>query len=189
VSLKPSSYVVLSFVRTGVSTGYAIRSAIEDMRMKEFWATTFAQIYPELAHLEREGYIAGRDDPHGDRHRIAYTITEKGEAAIDDWVRSDDVPSLEVRDEGLLRLACSDVLPGEEVAALIRRLRNRAEAAAREFRDYNIPMAQAARDAGFRAPLMISRMGEEFHAWSADWYRRLEDEVRAELDGPPAPPA
>ena len=33
--------------------------------MSAFWATTFAQIYPELAQLEDAGYLTHRDDPHG----------------------------------------------------------------------------------------------------------------------------
>jgi DNA-binding PadR family transcriptional regulator len=180
VALKTSSYMILGLVRGGIGSGYAIRRFIEHNRMSVFWATTFAQIYPELAALEGSGHIAGRDDPHGARRRRAYTVTPKGERALTAWLRRATVPPMELRDEGLLRLAFADHLPRDEAIALVTRLRERAEAAEREFREEILPMGEALRAAGLRFPVVIGQLGTEYHAWSAVRLRELEAELRAE---------
>src|SRR5436305_13754626 len=152
------------------------------MRMGAFWATTFAQIYPHRADVGDEGYLERHGDPQGGRARSACALTQKGEEAFVAWLRSPDLPPLEVRDEGLLRLAFSDNLSREETLALLRRLRERSEAAEREFREYNLPMAAAAAEQGYRAALKIARMGAEYHGWAAGWFSQLENELRAELE-------
>jgi PadR family transcriptional regulator, regulatory protein AphA len=189
MSLNASSLLILGMVRNGVNSGYAIRRAVESMRMEAFWATTFAQIYPHLADLEDEGYLVRHDDPQGGRQRSAYTLSEKGEEALDAWLRSTDLPAMEVRDEGLLRLVFSDDLSREETLDLLRRLRERSEAAEREFREYNLPMAAGLAEQGYRSALMIARMGAEYHAWAAAWFGQLESELKAEVESSQAGPS
>src|SRR5437660_8391557 len=87
VRLKPSAYLMLGMLRAGIGTGYAIKRAV-DQSTRFFWSTSFAQVYPELAHLEEDDYIAGDDDPHGGRPRRTYRVTKKGERALEDWLRS-----------------------------------------------------------------------------------------------------
>src|SRR3712207_4622956 len=82
VAVKPSSYLILALVRGGMTSGYAIKRFIEQQRMEVFWATTFAQIYPELAQLENDGYLTSTEDPHGARQRRAYALTPKGERRL-----------------------------------------------------------------------------------------------------------
>src|SRR5713101_7070192 len=94
--LKPSAYLILGMLRGGIGTGYAIKRAV-DRSTRFFWATSFAQVYPELARLQDQGYITGRDEPHGGRPRRNYRITKKGERALDDWLRSPRVPAFEFR--------------------------------------------------------------------------------------------
>jgi len=180
VSLKPSSYVILGLVRGGMTSGYAIKRFVEERRMSVFWATRFAQIYPELAQLEADGYLGHRDDPHGARQRRAYALTPKGERALLAWLRRASVPPMELRDEGLLRLAFADNLPREEAIALVRRLRERSEEAEREFREQILPMGEALRAAGLRFPVVIGRMGAEYHAWAVARFTALEAELGAE---------
>jgi DNA-binding PadR family transcriptional regulator len=186
VTLKPSSYLILSLVRGGMTSGYAIRKFIEQQRMEVFWATTFAQIYPELARLEDDGYLTHQDDPHGARQRRAYSLTAAGEAALMTWLRDAHVPPMELRDEGLLRLAFADHLPREDAIVLVRRLRERAEEGEREFRETILPVAEALQAAGLRFPVEIARMGMGFHAWSAGHLARLEADLRAEQGPGPA---
>lgn len=181
MALKPSSYVILALVRGGLTSGYAIRKFIEQQRMSVFWATTFAQIYPELAHLEDGGYLVHREDPHGARQRRAYALTPKGKRALMSWLRRAKVPEMELRDEGLLRLAFADNLPLEEAIELVRRLRQRSADAEREFREEIIPAAEALRSLGARFPVVIGRMGAAYHAWAVQHLDELEAELRAEI--------
>lgn len=163
-----------------MTSGYAIKRFIEQQRMSAFWATTFAQIYPELAQLEDAGYLAAREDPHGARRRRVYELTPKGERALMSWLRRARVPPMELRDEGLLRLALADHLPREDALALVERLRVRAEEAEREFREEIVPIGEALRAAGLRFPVIVGRLGADYHAWSARRMRELEAELRDE---------
>jgi DNA-binding PadR family transcriptional regulator len=183
VALKTSSYLILGLVRAGVTSGYAIKRFVEQQRMEVFWATTFAQIYPELAQLEEGGYISHRDDPHGARQRRAYELTTKGERALMSWLRRSRVPPWELRDEGLLRLALADHLPREDAIALVERLRERSEEAEREFREQIIPIGEALRAQGLQFPIVIGRMGAGYHAWAIEHLRELEAELREEGAG------
>ena len=182
VALKTSSYLILALVRGGVTSGYAIKRFIEQQRMEVFWATTFAQIYPELAQLEEDGYLAGRDDPHGARQRRAYELTPAGEETLMSWLRRTEIPPMELRDEGLLRLAFADNLPRAEAIELVRRLRERAEEAAREFRETILPLGEALRAAGLRFPIEIGRMGAGYYTWSIEHLAQLEADLQAEHD-------
>ena len=182
MALKTSSYLILALVRGGVTSGYAIKRFIEQQRMEVFWATTFAQIYPELAQLEADGYLTGRDDPHGARQRRAYELTPDGERTLMSWLRRTEIPPMELRDEGLLRLAFADNLPRSEAIELVRRLRERAEDAAREFRETILPLGEALRAAGLRFPVEIGRMGAGYYGWSIQHLTELEAELRAEQD-------
>jgi PadR family transcriptional regulator, regulatory protein AphA len=181
MALKTSSYMILGLVRGGLTSGYAIKQFIDEQRMSVFWATTFAQIYPELAQLEDSGHLTHRDDPHGRRQRRAYSLTGKGERALLSWLRRSRVPPMELRDEGLLRLAFADHLPRKDAIELVRRLRERSEEAEREFREEMIPLGEALREAGLRFPVEIGRMGGAYHAWAIQHLSRLEAELREEL--------
>ena len=177
MALKPSSFLILGLVRGGVSSGYAIRQFIDQQRMTMFFATALAQIYPELAQLETAGYLRGRDEPQGARRRRTYTLTEKGERALMGWLRRTRVPPMELRDEGLLRLAFADHLAPADALALVRRLRARSEDAEREFREQIIPIGETLRAAGLRFPVVVGRMGAEYHAWAARHLAELEAEL------------
>ena len=183
MALKTSSYLILGLIRGGVTSGYAIKRFIEQQRMEVFWATTFAQIYPELADLEDSGYLRHEDDPHGARQRRAYSLSAKGERALLSWLRRSRIPTMELRDEGLLRLAFADHLPREDAIVLVQRLRTRAEEAEREFREEILPIGEALRSAGLRFPVEVGRMGASYYAWSVEHLRRLEKDLREELDG------
>jgi PadR family transcriptional regulator, phenolic acid-responsive transcriptional regulator len=66
--LKPSSYLILGMLNQGKKTGYAIKRAV-DRSTRFFWAASLAQVYPELAALEQDGYVISADEPHGARPR------------------------------------------------------------------------------------------------------------------------
>src|SRR3954451_14100752 len=116
--LSPTARVLLAMIRNGRRTGYEIKQLV-DVSTRFFWAASYGQIYPELRRLEEAGLIAGEDDPESGRRRRAYDITPEGEAALEAWLRSDDEPAYEMRDEGLLKLFFSSDLPREERLALI----------------------------------------------------------------------
>lgn len=176
--LKPGSYLILGMLDSGVSTGYAIKRAV-DRSTRFFWAASLAQVYPELAALENDGYVAGTDAPHGARPRRIYRLTDKGHAALKEWLRSERVPDFEQRDEGLLRVFFADALPAADALQLVRRLRVRAEEIDRDFQAEILPLAS--RVPG-RFRLIAAREGADYFAWRAAWFRNLEAELAADVD-------
>lgn len=179
--LKPGSYLILGMLDQGIDTGYAIKRAV-DRSTRFFWAASLAQVYPELAALEEDGYIAGADEPRGARPRRTYRLTDKGRSALDAWLRSPRVPDFEQRDEGLLRLFFADALPLAEAHALVVRLRVRAEEVERAFQTDVLPLAERA-PGRFRH--VVAREGGDYFAWRAGWLRDLEAEIAAELASTP----
>jgi DNA-binding PadR family transcriptional regulator len=179
--LKPSAYLILGMLRNGVETGYEIKRAV-DLSTRFFWAASLAQVYPELARLAEQGYITGSDESRGARPRRTYRLTKKGETALEEWLRSGRMPSFEFRDEGLLRLFFADALPADDVTALVRRLREHAEAVDRSFREEILPLAESTSAPGFRYPLIAARLGADYYAWRAAWFAQLEDELRAQAE-------
>jgi PadR family transcriptional regulator AphA len=175
--LRPGSYLILGMLDRGIRTGYAIKRTV-DRSTRFFWAASLAQVYPELAALEADGYVTGTDEPHGNRPRPTYTLTEKGRTALGDWLRSERVPDFEQRDEGLLQLFFADALPEAEALALVRRMRARAEQVDAHFQAEILPLAERA---GSRFQLIVAREGADYFAWRAQWFRTLE----AELHRPP----
>ena len=163
----------------GIQTGYAIKRTV-DRSTRFFWAASLAQVYPELAALEDDGYVVSADEPHGERPRKTYRLTHKGREALDAWLRTERVPDFEQRDEGLLRLFFADALPLEDALQLVTRLRVRAEQIDRAFQDEILPLAQRASG---RFALIVAREGAEYYAWRAAWFRQIETELTNELDG------
>ena len=176
--LKPSSYLILGMLSRGRETGYAIKRAV-DRSTRFFWAASFAQVYPELAVLEQDGYTVSADEPHGARPRRTYRLTDKGRSALADWLRTECTPHLEFRDEGLLRLFFADAIAPDEALELVKRLRLGAEQIERDFKTEVLPLAQHA--AG-RFPLIVAREGADYFSWRADWFRQLEKELAEELE-------
>jgi PadR family transcriptional regulator, regulatory protein AphA len=175
MTLKPPAYLVLGLMRLGAKSGYAIKKAA-DSGTRFTWPTSLAQVYPELARLEREGLVTRRDDPHGARARAAYELTEKGEAALLSWLRETDIGPLQFRDEGSLRLFFADALPQEEQLALIRRMRERARNTKTYLRGEVLPLAEAG-EPDIRFPAIVGRLGADSWAYWERWLARLEAQI------------
>src|SRR3954452_7855986 len=119
--LSPTARVLLAMIRKGRRTGYEIKQLV-DVSTRFFWAASYGQIYPELRRLEQAGLIRGEDEPSGGRQRRAYSLTPKGDEALDAWLRSEAEPAYELRDEALLKLFFSDA---DQQLGLVRQMRER----------------------------------------------------------------
>jgi DNA-binding PadR family transcriptional regulator len=178
-------------LRLGARSGYAIKRAA-DRSTRHFFATSFAQVYPELARLAEQRLVTRRDEPQGARQRSVYDVTPDGEAALLAWLRSPREAPPQFRVEGVLRMFFADALPDpEEQVALVRRLRRLAEDTAAEIRRDILPLAEELEQAGTRFPAVTARFGADLWAFAADWLARLEDELTSRPSSPrsSAPPA
>jgi DNA-binding PadR family transcriptional regulator len=144
-----------------------------------FWAASLAQVYPELAALEQDGYVVSADEPHGARPRKTYRLTDRGRAALDEWLRSERTPGFRVPRRG----ASAPLLRRRHAARGGRRagqaLRIRAEELDRDFRAEILPLAQ---EAPVRFPLLAAREGADYFSWRVAWFRQVERELADELD-------
>ncbi len=123
--LTPTGRVILGMLALGVTSGYDIKQLV-DKSTRHFWAASYGQIYPELKRLEDQGLVRGRSEPTGGRARTVYELTEAGRDALRSWLTSDAEPLYELRDEGMLKLFFSEVLPEQRVEN-IRAMRLRME--------------------------------------------------------------
>jgi DNA-binding PadR family transcriptional regulator len=178
MELKAPSYLMLGMVRIGARSGYAIKRAA-DASTRFFWPTSLGQVYPALGRLEAEGLLERSEDSHGARARFSYALSPEGEAALLDWLRAPEEAPVQFRDEGLLRLFFADALPAADQLTLVRRLRERAEAAASQVTEQVAPYAEDLDRAGLRFPALAARLGADSYANAAAWLARLEAELEA----------
>lgn len=113
--LSTTSYAVLGFVRyLGEATPYALKRFLESS-IENFWPVPHTTFYAEPARLAEAGYL-NESQEAGGRRRKTYTLTEKGEKALDEWVAvSEGVAMPQLRDEGLLK-----VFFGSDPAPILR---------------------------------------------------------------------
>jgi hypothetical protein len=94
---------------------------------------------------------------------------------LKEWLR--EAPAtFETRDEGLLKLFFSGVLPPAEAAGTLQALREHRLGVAERLRGIE-PAATEKAEGGDPYPLMVLQSGIEFNEWFADWCERMEDRL------------
>ena len=165
--LSSTGSVILGMLALGKQTGYDIKQFV-DKSTRHFWAASYGQIYPELKRLEEQGLVRGRPEPTGGRSRTVYELTEAGQAALQGWLRSDEEPLYELRDEGMLKLFFSDALPERRVEN-IRAMRERQQRKLAQLRAIELKAAD-----GPRGPYLTLELGIGFTQWFIDWCEAAE---------------
>ena len=152
MSLK---FAVLGLLADSPQTGYDLKKVF-DGSVGYFWQAKFQQIYGELRRLEREGLVEKRDVPQvGRPTKKVYSITEKGQAALDAWL---DTPSslTAVRDEFLVKVASFGRLSADRAIARLREHRRLHEERLATYRTIESRLQEAGwvSQAGVAEPLL-----------------------------------
>jgi DNA-binding PadR family transcriptional regulator len=176
-SLTPTARVILGMLKLGVSTGYDIKKII-DGSTRFFWTASFGQIYPELKRLEKEGLARSRQEPRGKVKRTVYELTPKGDEALQEWLTDREDVIFEIRDESLLRLFFSDMLPKEEVLANLRMQQRLFGLVLERFGQIEVE-AREGIEQGREYPYLALRYGLDFITWARDWYAEVERRLAA----------
>lgn len=171
MELSPTAYVILGMVSREARSGYEIK-AVVDKSVRFFWAASYGQIYPELKKLAEAGLVEGVDAPTGDRKRTVYAITPDGEEELKAWLR-ESPETLEMREEGLLKLFFSGVLEREEAVETLRAMRRQREEIGAQLR----AMEAEKEEIEDPYPPMVLRAGIEFNDWFAEWCERMEAQL------------
>lgn len=180
IKLTPSSYLILAWVRLGAGSGYAIRQAAE-VSTQGFWPTSFAQLYPQLGDLHRAGLLERRDDPDGGRERSAYSITERGSAALIAWLRSTHLAPSQMRNEGMLRLFFADDLAPAEQLDLLARVRAKNKRRSAGFAAELLPLAELVEsEQGVRYPAIMAHFGVDMWRYGANAMARLQRRLESD---------
>lgn len=171
MELSATAYVILGMVSREPRSGYEIKAAV-DNTTRFFWAASYGQIYPELKRLSEAGLIEGIDASRGDRKRTIYEITADGEAELKDWLRKPP-ETVEMREEGLLKLFFAGVLKPAEAVETLRSMRRHRLELIERLRAMG-PEKTELKDP---YPLMVLRAGIEFNEWFAEWCERMEAQL------------
>jgi PadR family transcriptional regulator AphA len=176
--VRSSTNLVLGMLRFGAGSGYTIKK-LSDISTRYFWATSYAQVYPELARLEAEGLVDRRDESRGARRRSVYEVTPAGERALLSWLRSRRMAAPQIRMEGILRLFLADALPPDEQVDLVRRIARQARGVERRIREEIVPVGDQVAETGPRFPVITARLGADLFGFAGEWLERLERELSA----------
>jgi DNA-binding PadR family transcriptional regulator len=171
MDLSPTAYVILGMVSREPRSGYEIK-ALVDNTTRFFWAASYGQIYPELKKLSEARLIKGSDVPRGERKRTVYAITADGVGELEDWLRRPP-QTIEMREEGLLKLFFAGALPPAQAAETLASMRDYRRNVAARLRAME-PEAEQKLEKDDPFPLMVLQGGIEFNEWFADWCERME---------------
>ncbi|MER7673944.1 PadR family transcriptional regulator [Kitasatospora sp. NPDC096128] len=116
-------HAVLAALLDGETSGYELAKAF-DLGVANFWYAQPQQLYAELARLERDGLVTGREVVQESRPtKRLFTVTAAGLAELDDFAAACAKPSF-VRDDLMVKVRAADHLdPG----VLAEQLAERAE--------------------------------------------------------------
>jgi PadR family transcriptional regulator AphA len=103
IELTPTSHIVLGLLSmSGQATPYDLKQ-MAARTVGEFWTLPHSQLYSEPARLARAGYLTEQQEPHGRRRKL-YGLTDRGQAALTDWLGTFAPEPYMLRDPALLKL-------------------------------------------------------------------------------------
>ena len=105
--LNPLSYVVLNLIgRNGAGPHDLVRMTRAGQRL--YWAGAESKIYAQPKRLEQLGYLTSEKTPGKTRQRTHYRLTDKGLAALRDWL-AQPCPFPRIQSEAAIRVQASDL--------------------------------------------------------------------------------
>jgi len=188
MELSATGKVILGMVAAKPRSGYEIKQLI-DSSARFFWAASYGQIYPELKKLEDAGLIAGTEAARGGRRRTAFKLTAQGRRAARAWIES-EAQTLELRDEGLLKLFFAGSIEPKRAAEIARERAAVAREKADELRAIWVAVDQEGHPDGPDSEpdigsLTVLRYGIESSEWAAEWFERAAEDLERATTGAP----
>lgn len=118
-------HAVLAALLDGEYSGYQL-AKVFDVSVANFWHALPQQLYAELAKLEQEGLVAGRQVVQETRpNKRLFHVTDAGRAALEEFAAAAAKPSV-IRDDLLVKVQTADRVG---TAPVIQQLEARASAA------------------------------------------------------------
>lgn len=103
-------HAILQLLTRSTQSGYDLKKRFHGS-VGHGWHAYDTQIYRELRSLEENGYVSGRvaEGRSGPQRRL-YSITDKGVAALGEWLAS-PLDLSKIKDEFALRVWTTDLFP------------------------------------------------------------------------------
>jgi DNA-binding PadR family transcriptional regulator len=115
-------HAVLAALLDGEVSGYQLAKSF-DLGVANFWHARPQQLYAELARLERDGLVEGREVVQESRpNKRLFRVTRAGLAELEAFAAAAAKPSF-IRDDLLVKVQAADRV---DTAVLIERLEERA---------------------------------------------------------------
>ncbi|MET8990005.1 PadR family transcriptional regulator [Nonomuraea wenchangensis] len=187
-------HAVLAALLSGEHSGYQL-TKIFDVGVADFWYASPQQLYAELARLEADGLVAGREVvQRGRPNKRVFSVTGAGLDELAAFAAAPPKPLL-LRDDLVVRVHAVDAL---DPAPVIAQLRERAAAAAAKlalfertllhFRgdlDEETFLREGERVGPYLSCLAGCRLEREIRDWCLDTARALEERAaRARKEQP-----
>lgn len=139
-------YAILGILNVMPMTGYDLKHQAFDATVRHFWPADQSQIYRTLNKLAEDEMVTVTVEAQAERpDRKVYTITDAGQTALTDWLKSDQVvPTL--RDPLLVQLFFGQELPRADLVNLVERQLAAHQAKLAIFDQIPIPPAESRPD-------------------------------------------
>ncbi|MFE3882817.1 PadR family transcriptional regulator [Streptomyces lydicus] len=185
-------HAVLAALLDGEYSGYQLAKAF-DAGVANFWHALPQQLYTELAKLEAQGLIAGRQVVQETRpDKRLFHVTDEGLAELERFAAAASKPSF-IRDDLLVKVQAVDRI---DAAPVIEQLTERARVAAAkaEIFDQLLTRLRGGRDeAEFLAvgdrigPYLTCLRGLGFEGETQAWCERIAGVLRERSEARPRP--
>lgn len=169
-------HAVLAALLDGEYSGYQL-AKIFDVSVSNFWYAVPQQLYGELAKLEKDGLVSGRQVIQRDRpNKRLFTVTGAGIAELERFAATPSKP-LFVREDLLVMVQACDHIPA---APVIAQLEERAQVAAAKIALFDHTLRRLRGDLdeetflrqGDRiGPYLTCLRGRRFEQENRDWCR------------------
>jgi DNA-binding PadR family transcriptional regulator len=171
-SLTPFSYVVLTLVGQGGAGPHDLVRMARSGRI--YWDAADSQWYAEPKRLETLGHLSSRKEPGRTRQRTHYTLTDKGRAALAEWMQ-EPARFPRIQHEAVTRLLAADLVGEQAVLDSLRALREEiADISARLDAAEAIATAIPSRE---RYLLLNHRLARRIVKAHTDWLDEVEREL------------
>ncbi len=176
-------HAVLAALLDEELSGYQLAKAF-DMGVANFWHALPQQLYAELARLEAEGLVAGREVVQDTRpNKRLFKVTDAGLAELERFAATAGKPSF-IRDDLLVKVQAADHLDTE---VLVAHLTERAAFAEAKIELLGGLLATMRGDRGEEeflrhgeriGPYLTGRRGLDFERGNRDWCLRTAAVLR-----------
>ncbi|UGT62747.1 PadR family transcriptional regulator [Nocardia asteroides] len=181
-------HAVLAALLDGELSGYQL-AKLFDINISNYWHALPQQLYTELARLETEGVVAGRQVIQVDRpNKRVYSLTDAGRKAMAEFIGGPSKPPF-VRDDLLVKMQAAEL---GDLAQLIEQLEDRAAEARARVEQYDKRHKRARGDLDEETFLatsprvgdyLVGLRGKTFEQSTLEWCDRAVDILKRRLAG------